>query len=150
MSCSLMNDSEANNQFARMLKELNLSPEIVPIWWVDMVIVSITDSWACCVKKRGKTTRQAVHLSLGQIKCVGRATFVMWAMSYFLSAEWLQAILQEFIIYQTGWYPLWQNGSGWSLTPLGLPGELRVSRDVLASNITLGLPLLSLNWSYRW
>lgn len=51
MSCSLMNDSEANNQFARMLKELNLSPENVPIWWEDMVIVSITDSWACCVKK---------------------------------------------------------------------------------------------------
>lgn len=51
MSCSLMNDSEANNQFARMLKELNQPPEIVAIWWVDMVIVSITDSWACCVKK---------------------------------------------------------------------------------------------------
>lgn len=51
MSCSLMNVSEANNQFAHMLKELNLSSEIVPIWWVDMVIVSITDSWACCVIK---------------------------------------------------------------------------------------------------
>lgn len=52
MSCSLMNDSEANNQLVRMLKELSLSPENVPIWWVDVVIVSITDSLACCVKKR--------------------------------------------------------------------------------------------------
>lgn len=48
---ALINDSEANNQFTRMLKELNLSPENVPIWWVDMVIVSITDGWACCLKK---------------------------------------------------------------------------------------------------
>lgn len=51
MSSSLMNDSEANNQFARMLKELNLYSENVPIWWADMIIVSITDSWACCIKK---------------------------------------------------------------------------------------------------
>lgn len=51
MSHALINDSEANNQFRRMLKELNLSPENVSIWWVDMVIVSITDRQACCLKK---------------------------------------------------------------------------------------------------
>lgn len=63
MSHALINDCEANNQLTRMLKELNLSPENVLIWWVDVVIVSITDSLAC-FKKRGKiTTQQAVHLS---------------------------------------------------------------------------------------
>lgn len=82
------------------------------------------------------------------MECVGRATFVMWAVSYFLSADWLQAILQEFIIYQTGWYPLWQDGSGWSLTPLGLPGEKKANRDALAPSITMGLLPLSLNWPY--
>lgn len=51
MSCAFINDSEANNQFTRMLKELNLSLENVPIWWVDVVIVRITDSQACCFKK---------------------------------------------------------------------------------------------------
>lgn len=51
MSCALINDCEANNQFTRMLKELNLPPENVPIWWVDVVIVSITDSEACRFKK---------------------------------------------------------------------------------------------------
>lgn len=51
MSRALINDSEANNQFTRMLKELNLSPENVPIWWVDVVIVGVTDSRACCLKK---------------------------------------------------------------------------------------------------
>lgn len=51
-SCSLMNDSEANNQLGCMLKELSLSTANVPIWWVDVVIVSITDSLTCCVKKR--------------------------------------------------------------------------------------------------
>lgn len=44
MSHALINDCEANNQLTRMLKELNLSPENVLIWWVDVVIVSITDS----------------------------------------------------------------------------------------------------------
>lgn len=47
MSRALINDSEANNQFTHMLKELNLSPENVPNWWVDVVIVRI-DSKPCC------------------------------------------------------------------------------------------------------
>lgn len=87
------------------------------MWWVDGIIVNMY----MCKNDGGKTTtKQAVHLSPGQIKCVGRVPFVMWAMSYFLSAERLEAILQEFIIYQTGWYPLWRGGRGWSLTPLGV------------------------------
>lgn len=45
----------------------------------------------------------------------------MCASSYFLSAEWLQAILQEFIVYHAGWYPSRQDGSGLSLTPPGSP-----------------------------
>lgn len=65
-------------------------------------------------------------------------------MSYFLSTEWLEAILQEFIIYQAGWYPPQQDGSGWSLTPLGSPGEKKVNRDALASSVTTGLLPLSL------
>lgn len=34
-----------------MLNGLNLSSENVLIWWVDVVIVSFTDSCACCLKK---------------------------------------------------------------------------------------------------
>lgn len=96
--------------------------ETGPIWWADVVIVSITDSERVVFeKKKIIITRQAFHLPLGQIKSVGRAAFVMCASSYFLSAEWLQAILQEFIIYQAGWYPSRQDGSGLSLTPPGSP-----------------------------
>lgn len=52
MSCSLMNDSAANNQRAHMLKELNVPPENAPIWWVDVVIVRITDSERVVCKKK--------------------------------------------------------------------------------------------------
>lgn len=65
MSRALINDSETSNQLRRMLKELNLSPKNVSIGWVDMVIVSVTDKQACCLKKKtegGITGRQAVHL----------------------------------------------------------------------------------------
>lgn len=50
MSRALINDSETNNQFSRMLKEFNLSPENVAVRWVDVVIVSVTDRGACCLK----------------------------------------------------------------------------------------------------
>lgn len=79
MSHDLMNDSEANNQSTHILKELNLSPGNVPIWWEDIVIVSITDSRTGCLKreKRKITTEQAVHLFLGQLECVSRLTVAM-------------------------------------------------------------------------
>lgn len=51
MSHALINDSETNNLFSRMLKELNLSPENAAIWWVDVVIVSIADSAVCWLKE---------------------------------------------------------------------------------------------------
>lgn len=51
---ALISDSEANNQFTRMLKELNLSTLDVAVWWADAVIVNITDSPACSLKDRGE------------------------------------------------------------------------------------------------
>ena len=55
---SLNNDSKASYQFTGMLKELNLSPENVPIWYVDLVIFSISDSWVRCLKKKKKDKKK--------------------------------------------------------------------------------------------
>lgn len=136
---SFFNEWFGGQQSARHTCRRN---ETGPIWWADVVIVSITDSERVVFEKKKKDsvkiTRQAFHLPLGQIKRVGRAAFVMCASSYFLSAEWLQAILQEFIIYQAGWYPSRQDGSGLSLTPPGSPPSQEGQSGCISRSVTTG------------
>lgn len=103
-------------------------------------------------KDRGKRkTGQAVHLSSGQMECADRACIRHMSCELF-SVCWLTAGDPSGIPHLSNpWYPLRQDGSGWSLTTLGLPGEeKKANRDASAPSPTTGLLLLSLNWAYRW
>lgn len=133
MSCALMNDYEANDQFMCMLiKKWNPVTLNVTVG-LETIIVKHYWQIKCVIKKwqnRITKTQDVVYLVWLGVRCSTlcarqHPSSLLRRSAIFCPADKLGAIRQEFIMYQSLRYPLWQERAGLSLPPRALPREKR-------------------------